>query len=121
MKFPRYRESYVRRFHPYSRTSPSNHETAALISEAEYQMALSRQPRSSFALPSFMFEGGEIQIVPSAPGSGDAFDVQTPAGRRRMRLMIDYLVTCLDVILRRKREEKLEERGREEDSGEVYL
>lgn len=41
-----------------------------------------------------MFEGGEIQIVPSVPGSGDAFDVQTPAGRRRMRLMIDYLVVC---------------------------
>lgn len=39
-----------------------------------------------------MFEGGEIEIVPSAPGSGDAFDVQTPAGRRRFRLMTEYLL-----------------------------
>ncbi|EIM89696.1 uncharacterized protein STEHIDRAFT_166047 [Stereum hirsutum FP-91666 SS1] len=105
MRWPTYREPYVRRYHPYFRTSPSQHETTVLLSEVEYQKAMADQPRSSFALPSFIFEDCEIEVVPSAPGSGDALDVQTVAGRRRLRLLTEYLLMCLHGIRTKKRAE----------------
>lgn len=68
-----------------------------------------------------MFEGCEIEIVPSATGSGDALDIETATGRRRMKILVDYLVVrlqltvvhialayhsilqlCLDAVRRRK-------------------